>query len=284
MENQDDKIEIIKRPDGGQGPVVPYVPQCDPLAIAEARNHTIARLKEYGLKQTTNADWTDFGGNPFLEASGAEKIARALAISFIEPRIEREDFNDNKGQYYVYTCYGRAKLPGNYDIVDAIGTCSSRDDFFGKAKDKTWKDISDIDVTDIKKKAYTNCLGNAIRKLVGLNGLTWPELAKYQITTSGKSSVDFKKGEKTNATGASSNPPEGGGPFYRSKDGKWLKAKLGRHFSAEILTQLGMKVSQYDTSEYYAAFNPQLMAKLAQVAADANLDQRPQGEEVSSGS
>ena len=49
---------------------------------AERRIDAMTKIKKVSLKLTNRHDWTDQGGKPYLQVSGAEKIARMFGISW----------------------------------------------------------------------------------------------------------------------------------------------------------------------------------------------------------
>jgi hypothetical protein len=86
-----------------------------------------------------------------------------------------------------------------------IGTCSTRDDFFGK-KGGQYKPLSEVDLTDIKKKAMTNMANRLIKKLIGLS-FSWEEIAELsgnKIKPETVSKVDFQGG----ARGGNTDSPD----------------------------------------------------------------------------
>lgn len=157
---------------------------------AERRIEAINKVKGIALKVTSPHDWVDEGGRPYLQCSGAEKVARLFGISWRigKPSIEVEP----DGHYSIY--YEGEFTNNKGDTITAQGKRSSKDPFFSRANDK---DIppNKIDRADVLQSAYTNCIGNGITRFLGLRGLTWEELAPYGITRDKASSVDrgFKK-------------------------------------------------------------------------------------------
>ena len=170
---------------------------------AEKRVDALNKIKRAALKATNPRDWTDQNGNPYLQVSGSEKVGRVFGISWRidEPVLEREE-----GGHFSYTYKGIFALAGAE--IDAIGTRSSKDGFFKKydysKKDEDGNSIktelppSEIDKGDVKKAAYTNCIGNGVTRILGLRNLTWEDLHEFaninreQVT--GK--VDYKKSGK----------------------------------------------------------------------------------------
>ncbi len=198
------KIQEINTPEVVQS--APVVSESDleaAIKVAE-RNELLARkIKTLALKQTNAKDWADMDGKPYLQASGAEKIARLFGISWriCEGYPQRDDQKDDKGSYYVYTYKGEFEMGGK--TIEVIGTCSQRDKFFGR-KGGELKNESEIDVTNIIRKAMTNMEVNGITRMLGIRNLTWEELAEAGIKQGQSAAVNYKTkaGETEEVEGA----------------------------------------------------------------------------------
>jgi len=132
------------------------------------------RLRKLAIKATNAKDWVNEGDNPYLQATGATKVAKIFGVSMPEnPTIIREKISDESDEdYYMYTVSGIVEWR---DMKQPnIGTCSTRDSFFGTRKGK-FLPLSEVDLTNIKRKAYTNFLNRAIKNLLGLS-YTWEEI------------------------------------------------------------------------------------------------------------
>lgn len=176
---------------------------------AEARIEAMGKIKRISLKLTNAHDWVDENGKPYLQASGAEKVARLFGISW---RISEPTLENLEGGHFIYTYKGEFSLSGA--SIEAIGTRSSKDGFFkkyewqgaGDNRKRIELPVSEIDRGDVKKAAYTNLLGNGITRLLGIRNLTYDDLKEYvgisqeQITT-----VQYKKGGSPPKPGG--NPP-----------------------------------------------------------------------------
>ena len=146
-------------------------------AQAERRVEAINKIKAYSLRLTQPSDWVDQNGRPYLQVSGAEKIARLFGISW---RIDEPIREELEGGHYIYTYKGYFSLAGAE--IEAIGSRSSKDPFFkryvyvnGQRKELP---PSEIDPGDVKKAAYTNCIGNGITRLLGLRNISYDDLEK----------------------------------------------------------------------------------------------------------
>ena len=76
---------------------------------AEKRIDAINKIKQIALKVTNAKDWVDQGGRPYLQASGAEKIARLFGISWRidEPQVVVEESGHFEYTYKGYFTMGR---------------------------------------------------------------------------------------------------------------------------------------------------------------------------------
>ena len=165
---------------------------------AKARIEAMNRIKRMALKLTNPHDWVDFQGKPYLQGSGAEKVARVFGISW---RISEPTLENLEGGHFCYTYKGEFSLGG--PGIEAIGTRSSKDGFFKKYEwqgtENNRKRIelpaSEIDRCDVKKAAYTNLVDNGVTRLLGLRNLNYEDLKEYAgITKDQIISVQYKKG------------------------------------------------------------------------------------------
>lgn len=232
---------------------------------AEKRINAMNKIKQVSLKLTNRHDWTDQGGKPYLQVSGAEKIARMFGISW---RISEPEKEFTEGGHYSFTYKGYFSLAGA--TIEVIGTRSSKDGFFKKydysQKDENGKGIktelpaSEIDTGDVKKAAYTNCIGNGIVRLLGLRNLTYEDLEKFaQITPDMIDKVGYKKSGKTE-TGISSEGSQkvtAGVSDIRKKTGE----KNGKPWTSYIVKCGEAEYKTFSESN----------AKIAKEAAEAGL-------------
>lgn len=165
----------------------------DIIASAERRIAQLEKIKTLALKATNENDWVDQQGKPYLAASGAEKIARLFGVSWTIEKNEKVISSDEKGQFYFYQATGLFKLPSDKDSIEAVGTCSSKDQFFAKAKGEL-KPISEIDETNIMKAAYSNCVANGITRILGIRNLTWEQVKQGGIDQSKTAKVNYATG------------------------------------------------------------------------------------------
>lgn len=177
------------------GEIITIETSDDLISIAQRRLDTVKKIISIALKITTHRDWVNQNGNPYLVHSGAEKVARLFGISLSDIKTEKLWAEDTKGRYYIYKTTGKATLPGKFDSIEALGTCSQRDPFFGKAKGEFLETL-EIDETNIMKASYSNFTVNAITHLLGLRNLTWEELKEVGIDKSKIQEIKYQSGSK----------------------------------------------------------------------------------------
>lgn len=145
---------------------------------AERMEALVRKIKTLAIKQTNSHDWVDMQGKPYLQSSGAEKIARMFGISWkiCEGYPKKETMQDEKGSYYIYSYKGEFVMGGK--SIEIIGTCSQRDKLFGKDSkaENGLKPASEIDETNVIKKANTNMIVRGITTILGIRNLTWDEV------------------------------------------------------------------------------------------------------------
>lgn len=164
---------------------VPPLADSSLIAIAdqaEKRLEAIRKIKNVALKVTNKNDWVDQNGKPYLQASGAEKVARIFGISW--NYIEEPTIEHLEDGHFIYHFTGHFSMAGA--SIQAVGSRSSKDQFFsvryqGKGNDRVKIDVppSEIDRGDVRKSAFTNLLGNGITRLLGIRNLTWDEVNEY---------------------------------------------------------------------------------------------------------
>jgi len=165
--------------------------------MAEKRIDAVMKIKQMALKVTNARDWTDQGGNPYLQVSGSEKVANLFNISW---RLDEPSVETEPDGHFTYTMRGIFSIPGR--SISAEGSRSSKDPFFKKYDYpngvKTEKPISAIDRRDVRMAALTNLLGNGITRLLGIRNLSYSDLEAFAgITKAIIATVDYKgKGEK----------------------------------------------------------------------------------------
>lgn len=139
---------------------------------AEKRVEAMRKLRLASVKATSPSDWVDQSGSPYLQCSGAEKIARLWGLSWKITTLHKEQ-RDGR---YIWFVGLRIWGPG-LGAIEVIGTRKSDDPFFAKRGGEIIPD--QVDEASVQKAAYTNALVNGITRLLGLRNLTWEELQQY---------------------------------------------------------------------------------------------------------
>jgi hypothetical protein len=152
---------------------------------AEAMIEAVKKIKQVSLAVTNAKDWTDQQGNPYLQASGAEKVGNLWNISwrFLTPE---PIFEEDPDGHYTFTYQGEFSMP-NGRTIQAEGSRSSRDPFFKQNLYENGKFIKEKTIQerdnkrDVKMAALTNLLGNGITRILGIRNLTWEDLEKFAL-------------------------------------------------------------------------------------------------------
>ena len=207
-----------------------YMPSIDDLKkfnqTAQERLELMKQIETHALAQTNQHDWVDMQGKPYLQASGAEKVARFFGVSWkLSDRPTKDFSQDEKGSYYVYTCKGEFFFNGK--SIEVFGTCSQRDKFFGRDKDSTtgFKEASAVDETNIIKKSVTNCIAKGVTTVLGIRNLTWERLNKAGIYQDKASKVTYAQG------GA------GGGKISQAQANRLYAIAKQNNVSSETMTK-----------------------------------------------
>ena len=168
------------------------------MYLAEKADKMITAMNKImsaALKITSEHDWTLIGGKPYLQESGATKVARLFGISWQIgiPKIEC----DSEG-YKTFTYKGRFEMRGQF--IECEGSRSMKEEFFGGKADKR-KSVDEISERNVRQAAYTNCINNGIKRIIpGLRGIDVKTLADAGLDTSEISGYTFKEGSKGGAS------------------------------------------------------------------------------------
>ena len=169
------------------------------FAAAMRRFHMAA------CKATLPHDWIDFGGKPYLEGEGAMRIAAAIGLEVGSPVWDNE-----KGEWFedelFFECLVEARWPLTGASYIGLGDCNTMDHFFAEgANSKLNKALAatggkvrlarKLISMDVKKKAHSNAISNAVKGVLGLKGLLWDDLKNLGLNQgSAGASVEYKKG------------------------------------------------------------------------------------------
>lgn len=203
----------------------------DALAAVEAREVLFQRVAEVAVKATHPSQWTDLGGKPWPTGPAAETIARRFAVSMTNVRRERFPLSDEHGTYVLWVYTATFSLPGGKDVLDAEGTCSSRDQFLGAEAHG-----DEFDEGTIMKAALTNCRINGVMQILGLRGMPWERLEQLGIKQGDVPKVEYRKGGKGGGSKSQTPHAEREIPFGRARgkklaeaseaDLKWLRERM----------------------------------------------------------
>ena len=223
-----DIVDLTARPQSGGGLLDTNTDNILYLAEkAEKYIEAMNRIMDAALRITSENDWVLIGGNPYLQESGATKVARLFGISIQllgQPLVEW----DNDG-YKTYTYKARFMLKDQF--IECEGSRSMKEDFFAKqGANKPLKKPDEIDDRDVKMAAYTNCLNNGIKRLI-------PNLRNIDVETLEKAGLDCKK-----IKGYTFKEGSKGGASKAAEDTGLVCAKCGKG-----VTQ---KVASYSQSKY----------------------------------
>lgn len=172
------------------------------MYLAEKADKMITAMNKImsaALKITSAHDWTLIGGKPYLQESGATKVARLFGISWKigSPKIEC----DSEG-YKTFTYKGRFEMRGQF--IECEGSRSMKDEFFCGKADKR-KSVDEISERNVRQAAYTNCINNGIKRIIpGLRGIDVKTLENAGLDTNKISGYTFKGGSKGGSAGSDS--------------------------------------------------------------------------------
>ena len=106
--------------------------------------------------------------------------------------------------------------------MEDIGVCSQRDRFFGMVGGQL-KEIEDVDMANIRRKAVTNLYNRLIKRAVGLMNITVEDLVAAGLDTSRIPVIEYKTG-----TARSELSPEGRTARLKlSAEGRAARQRLG---------------------------------------------------------
>lgn len=170
-------------------------------AVNQAERNVVVFKKITGivLKVTKEKDWVKMGDNYQIKGSASERVGGLIGVSWSHLQPLKEYSEDDLGKYYIYTFTGTFTLGRR--SIEAIGTCSQRDKFFSVASGKILP-TSEIDETDIKKSAYTNCIMNGVTRLLGIRGLDAEDLKNAGLNIDLIASVNFRESGQDSDSGA----------------------------------------------------------------------------------
>lgn len=200
------------------------------LYLAEKADQYITamnKIMDAALKITNELDWCLIGGNPYLQESGATKVARLFGISIQligQPVVEC----DPQG-YKTFTYKARFMLKDQF--IECEGSRSMKEDFFA-GKGEKMKKPDEIDERDVKMAAYTNCLNNGIKRLIpNLRNIDLATLERAGLDVSKIRGYTFKTGSKGGNSGKAEDSElkcENCGAAITQKVASYSQGKFGK--------------------------------------------------------
>lgn len=176
------------------------------MYMAERADKMISAMNKImnaALKITSEHDWTLIGGKPYLQESGATKVARLFGISWKieQPKVEM----DGEG-YKTFTYKGKFEMKGQF--IECEGSRSMKEEFFAGKADKR-KSVDEISERNVRQAAYTNCINNGIKRIIpGIRGIDIKSLEDAGLDCSKIQGYTFKSGTK-GGTSAKTNENSG---------------------------------------------------------------------------
>ncbi len=199
------------------------------LALADRADKMVGALNKImqaAIKITNGKDWVLIGSTPYLQETGASKVARLFGISWkICDGFPKQEIN--KDGYPTYTYRMIFAMGGQQ--VEAEGMRNAADEFFtGKNK----KSVDEIDLADVKRAAFTNCLNRGIKSILpGLRNLDVAALEEAGIKVGESKGYTFKTGSKGGNSGKAEDSGlvcEACGEKITQKVASYSESKYGR--------------------------------------------------------
>jgi hypothetical protein len=160
----------------------------------------LARLRKASIAATYPSDWIihtskDADGNilrqvGYLQDVGAERAGKPWGISVGSPAIEREDFPDGSYSYHMLSEAWSNVTGERLEYIE--GSRWSGAGFFANRSGPNEK----VDPTHVRKAAYANLHGRAVRALAGLNAVPLDMLTASGIDTGKVVMIGYDKGAK----------------------------------------------------------------------------------------
>ena len=173
--------------------------------------NALKAFKVQCLRLTTERDWVKFGENSYwLEASGAERLARVLGVDWGKPTRTLEQLPDGE---YVWIVEGEMHCKALQAYIYEIGSCSSKNKFFTKNPNFD----KERDYTDVLKKAMANWKTRAISSVAGLKNPPPDMFEAAGLSIDKMKGFQFKKKSEVEPTSEPINTSE---PFLMSKGGE----------------------------------------------------------------
>lgn len=171
------------------------------LAVADRADKMVSALNKImraAVKITSARDWVLIGGTPYLQESGATKVARLFGIGWKILDQHAEYDQEGYPTYHYRMAFTMASA-----TVECEGSRSARDEFFAGARydrdgnEKQQKSPDQIDLRDVQQAAFTNCLNNGIKRILpGLRNLDMAALEEAGINLGQARGYAFRDGSR----------------------------------------------------------------------------------------
>ncbi|HET6372501.1 MAG TPA: hypothetical protein VFG76_04290 [Candidatus Polarisedimenticolia bacterium] len=198
---RDTALAVITR---AQEPVLMrWIEQDSDVAIkrVEAMVDILERVRRLSIRATYPTDWVihvtkDADGNVvremgYLQDCGAQRAAKPWGIEVSAPAVEREDFPQDGSYAYHMIAEAWCKMTG--EKAEVSGSRWSGDRFFSAREDGP---DGKVDPTDVRKAAYANLHGRAVRELAGLNAVPLDKLKDAGLDLDKLVRIGYAKGAK----------------------------------------------------------------------------------------
>lgn len=195
------------------------------LMVAERADKMVDAMNKImrsAIRITKPKDWVIIGGTPYLQESGATKVARLFGISW---RILDQHAEYDKDGYPTY--FYRMEFVMGKNTIESEGSRCSKDDFFAGRNKK--KSPDEVDIRDVRMAAFTNCINNGIKRILpGLRNIDIKDLEENGIH--GVNGYTFKEGShggKTKEEAAEGLVCSNCGAAVSQKVASYSQAKYG---------------------------------------------------------
>jgi len=228
------------------------------LAELEKNVEFFNKVKIIALKMTKAQDWVDMG-NPYLMDRGAQNVAIAFGVDITQEAPRMEWAEDANGRYYMFITSGRAHAKRLGRFIEDIGVCSQRDKFFGMSGGKL-KEIQDVDMANVIRKASTNLYNRLVKRVIGLSGVTWEDLAAAGIKREALAKVEYRSGS------------QGGGPAKQSALSPDHEARRTKCWKLLLELSGGDAKEASTRLDKLASFGDKKVTKIEDVTSDRWVD------------
>lgn len=163
----------------------------------ERRNTYIDQVTKMALGKLSPVDFHDFGGKPFLQGVGAQRLIKYFGISIVNKKripergyeiIEGDTANRLRVTYRATFSLGSMAIEGE-------GMRDTHNLLFGKKDDK-FKEIADIELPNLDRAATTAMYRDGVSTLLGLKSLTWEYLKELGFSPDKTTGHTYKIGSK----------------------------------------------------------------------------------------